>query len=138
LPPRVVPASARGREADGVVGAARSAAVSRVKARCPTCGDVVDDDSIERCPRDGAVLEPLELEGSSTHVDRVVGGRYRILGLLGEGGMGAVYVGEHTLSLRRVALKIVRPELEDDPTIRERFLRECQTLERLKSPYVVD
>lgn len=121
-----------------MAGAARSAAVSRVKTRCPTCGDDFEDDAIERCPRDGALLEPLELEGSSTHVDRVVGGRYRVLGLLGEGGMGAVYVGEHTLSLRRVAMKIMRPELEQDPTVRERFLRECQTLERLKSPYVVD
>ncbi|MCZ7681631.1 MAG: serine/threonine protein kinase [Sandaracinaceae bacterium] len=92
------------------------------------------DPELVHCPHDGA---KLTADSPQTLVDRVVGGRYRILAHLGEGGMGTVYAAEHTLSLRRVALKIIRPELESSRIARERFLRECKTLERVQSPNVV-
>ncbi|MGC4985174.1 protein kinase domain-containing protein [Streptomyces sp. DT193] len=50
-------------------------------------------------------------------------GRYRIAGLLGAGGMGRVYMGRSP-SGRLVAVKVVRPELADDPGFRRRFARE--------------
>ncbi|MFF4537197.1 serine/threonine-protein kinase [Streptomyces aureus] len=50
-------------------------------------------------------------------------GRYRIAGLLGAGGMGRVYLGRSP-SGRLVAVKVVRPELADDPGFRRRFARE--------------
>ncbi|MEV6191906.1 serine/threonine-protein kinase [Streptomyces sp. NPDC051920] len=50
-------------------------------------------------------------------------GRYRIAGLLGAGGMGRVYLGSSP-SGRLVAVKVVRPELADDPGFRRRFARE--------------
>ncbi|MFE4695662.1 protein kinase [Streptomyces sp. NPDC056738] len=50
-------------------------------------------------------------------------GRYRIVGLLGAGGMGRVYMGRSP-SGRLVAVKVVRPELADDPGFRRRFARE--------------
>ncbi len=92
------------------------------------------DPELVHCPHDGAKLTS---DSPQTLVDRVVGGRYRIITRLGEGGMGTVYAAEHTLSLRRVALKIIRPELESSRIARERFLRECKTLERVQSPNVV-
>ncbi|MGW0886025.1 serine/threonine-protein kinase [Streptomyces sp. NPDC002671] len=50
-------------------------------------------------------------------------GRYRITGRLGAGGMGRVYLG-HSPSGRLVAVKVVRPELAEDPGFRRRFARE--------------
>ncbi len=66
-----------------------------------------------------------------------MGGRYRLLGKIGQGGMGTVYLAEHGLSGRRVALKIIRRELESSSVARSRFLRECESLERIDSPHVV-
>src|SRR5258705_7088289 len=48
---------------------------------------------------------------------------YRLLGVLGGGGMGRVYLGE-SRSGRRVAIKVVRPDLAEDPAFRRRFGRE--------------
>ncbi|MEU7239721.1 serine/threonine-protein kinase [Streptomyces sparsogenes] len=50
-------------------------------------------------------------------------GRYRITGLLGAGGMGRVYLG-HSPGGRLVAVKVVRPDLAEDPGFRRRFTRE--------------
>jgi serine/threonine-protein kinase len=56
----------------------------------------------------------------------VVGGRYRVLSLMGKGGMGAVYEAEHLKLGSRVALKVVLPELVGDPSIVARFMREAR------------
>ncbi len=58
---------------------------------------------------------------------------YRILGLLGEGGMGTVYRAEHSDSGRSVALKVVRPEAIS-PTALRRFRYETEALSRLQHP----
>ena len=52
-------------------------------------------------------------------------GRYRLIGRLGVGGMGAVYLGEDVAS-RRVAIKVIRPELSSDPDFRSRFRSEVK------------
>jgi tetratricopeptide (TPR) repeat protein/predicted Ser/Thr protein kinase/TolB-like protein len=54
----------------------------------------------------------------------VLGGRYEILGLLGEGGMGAVYKARDREVDREVALKVIRPELTGHPDIVRRFKQE--------------
>ncbi len=64
-------------------------------------------------------------------------GKYRIEGLLGRGGMGAVYAARDLVLDRPVAIKVIRPELVPDPAARERFLREAQTLARLTHPSIV-
>ncbi|HEY7659476.1 MAG TPA: serine/threonine-protein kinase [Actinomycetota bacterium] len=53
-------------------------------------------------------------------------GGYRIESRIGRGGMGVVYLAEHLTLGRRVALKVVAPELVEDAGFRERFLREAQ------------
>jgi len=63
-------------------------------------------------------------------------GRYRILGKLGEGGMGVVYEAEQQSPKRRVAVKVVRGgQLVDDSRVRM-FQREADTLARLKHPNI--
>ena len=54
----------------------------------------------------------------------MLGGRYEILQLLGEGGMGAVYKAMDRELDRLVALKVIRPELAASPAILARFKQE--------------
>ncbi|MEU7599462.1 serine/threonine-protein kinase [Streptomyces sp. NPDC041003] len=57
-------------------------------------------------------------------------GRYRIVARLGAGGMGRVYLGR-SASGRAVAVKVVRPELAEDPGFRRRFAREVEAARRV-------
>ena len=62
-------------------------------------------------------------------------GRYLCERLLGEGGMGVVLLASDELLGRHVALKVIRPELANDPVCRERLLREARAAAKLKSPH---
>ena len=64
-------------------------------------------------------------------------GEYLVKRLIGEGGMGKVYEAEERLSKRRVALKILRPELTRSEDGRRLFLNEMQILAHLEHPNVV-
>ncbi|WAS96598.1 serine/threonine-protein kinase [Nannocystis punicea] len=68
----------------------------------------------------------------------ILEGRYRLMSLLGRGGMGSVYVAEETRLGRRYALKLLKPEFAEDRAQVERFLREAQTIARLEHPNIVD
>jgi tRNA A-37 threonylcarbamoyl transferase component Bud32 len=63
--------------------------------------------------------------------------RYRILTKLGEGGMGAVYLAEHKLMHRQVALKVIRADLSAQPQLIQRFQREVQAAAQLSHPNIV-
>lgn len=62
---------------------------------------------------------------------------YRIEKLLGQGGMGEVYLGVHTEIGRKVAIKVISPHLARDPRIQERFKREALILAKLNHPNIV-
>src|SRR5687768_13718482 len=77
------------------------------------------------------------LGGAELHRGELVG-RYVILSILGEGGMGVVYLAYDPELNRRVALKLLRPELaEGSATAQARLLREAQALAQLSHPNVV-
>ncbi|HVK19431.1 MAG TPA: serine/threonine-protein kinase [Fimbriiglobus sp.] len=63
--------------------------------------------------------------------------RYRITRLLGQGGMGAVYLAEHTIMGRPVALKVIHPRYTASPTAVERFRREVRAAGKLSHPNIV-
>jgi serine/threonine protein kinase len=62
---------------------------------------------------------------------------YRIEALIGRGGMGAVYRGHEEGLGRKVALKVIAPELAQDQRFRERFLRESRIAASLDHPHVI-
>jgi len=64
-------------------------------------------------------------------------GEFRLLELLGGGGMGVVYLAEQERLGRKVALKLIRPEQLYFPGARERFRREVETIARLQHPGII-
>jgi len=68
---------------------------------------------------------------------RIVDGKYTIVRVLGEGGMGVVYLARELLTDSNVVLKAVRPELAHRRNIRERTLAEGRALARIDHPNVV-
>ncbi|MBW2453052.1 MAG: protein kinase [Deltaproteobacteria bacterium] len=67
----------------------------------------------------------------------VLEGKYRLVRLLGVGGMGSVYEAEHTLISRRVAVKLLLPQLADIPEMAERFLREARSASEIDHENII-
>ncbi len=70
-------------------------------------------------------------------MDEVVFGRYRLIALIGEGGMGKVYKAHDSVIGRDVAIKVLPPEMSAEPGYRERFRREAYTAARLTQPHII-
>ncbi|MEU7380091.1 serine/threonine-protein kinase [Streptomyces sp. NPDC042207] len=77
------------------------------------------------------VFQPLQPD------DPPVVAGYRLAARLGAGGMGRVYLS-HTQGGRPVAIKVVRPELADDPVFRRRFRREITAARRVRGAYTAE
>ncbi|MFO0561413.1 MAG: protein kinase [Polyangiales bacterium] len=86
------------------------------------------------CPVDGAPLvampDPL--------IGRTIGGRYRIESKIGAGGMASVYRASNDVLGRKVAIKFLAPDLAQDATQRQRFLREARATNRIRHEHIVD
>ncbi len=65
-------------------------------------------------------------------------GNYRSISLLGEGGMGAVYLAEHPEIGRRVAVKVLHTDLTRDPQLLTRFLNEARAANAIHHPNIIE
>ena len=79
----------------------------------------------------------LEYHLAVLSIGSVIDGRYEILGLLAEGGMGAVFRARRILLGDEVALKVIRATGHDAPRLRQRFMRESRVSAGLRHPHVV-
>ncbi len=103
---------------------------------CPHCQAPVHE-SQPFCGKCGGVLAKPASEDPL--VGQIFAGRYRIVKLLGEGGMGSVYLAEQNLgsSVRKVAIKTLHAHLSQDEAIRARFQREVGTVAELEHPNTI-
>ncbi|MEZ4402676.1 MAG: protein kinase [Kofleriaceae bacterium] len=100
---------------------------------CQTCqAEVLDIDV--KCPSCGANLTPT---GAHRLIGETVLGQYRIVDVLGQGGMSVVYRGRHTLTDQDVALKVLPPELAAYSQVKSRFVEEAKALAQLDHPNIV-
>ena len=115
-------------------------------AACPVCHDSFEESGgAPALPAAGLTSSPTvtpaprhsgsslaSFPGPSTLPEGFeIGRRYRVVKLLGRGGMGAVYKCHDEELQREVALKIIRPEIASDTAIIERFKREIQLSSRV-------
>jgi serine/threonine protein kinase len=99
---------------------------------CTACG-LATAAGIDRCPRCGAATVAAN---ARAFVGQVFG-KYRLVDLIGRGGMGGVLRGRHATLDRDVAVKLLQPGL-GDAAFRERFLREARLLAGLHHPNIVE
>ena len=70
-------------------------------------------------------------------VRAAVAGQYTVDRLLGQGGMGAVYLGRDKTLDRPVAIKVIKPDVAASDMIRDRFLQEARSVAKLRHPNIV-
>ncbi len=109
---------------------------------CVRCGQLVDPSrgAVNFCPACGASQAPgargARRRGGRER-DGVIADRYRLLELLGEGGMGRVYRAEHIRMGKALALKLLREDFAREPAAAERFLAEACAVSRLSHPHSI-
>src|SRR5262245_21424599 len=98
-------------------------------------GSETIDDSQADAP---AARSPTSFLAPPQHSDEIGRlGPYRVLSILGAGGMGVVFLAEDPLLKRRIALKTMKPEVAVHLQNRQRFIREAQAAALLESDYIV-
>jgi eukaryotic-like serine/threonine-protein kinase len=96
---------------------------------CPICG-VTYSDTNAFCPADGTTLRADESNGDL--IGTVIADRYLISKLLGEGGMGRVYLASHVRLPQQAAIKVLHPSMVQDSAAVARFNREAANAARIE------
>jgi serine/threonine protein kinase len=99
---------------------------------CPRCHTPIPGDALycSQCP-------PDYTHELGERLARTLEGRYRILRLLGRGGMAAVFLAEDLVLERQVAIKVLPPDMTRDGDLITRFQREAKTAARLDHPSII-
>jgi len=108
--------------------------------RCPICAQHFSGDVDARfCPFDGSKLEeaPNWDPRADPLIGHVVDKRYKVLLVLGEGGMGTVYQVKHVALGREFAMKALRRDLAQDGALSARFIQEAKAAAAVAHPAIV-
>ncbi len=109
-----------------------------MNAYCPACWNHIDDEESPRCPNCGNV----ELAGGGWPRDSLLGqvvdgNKYEVRRILGSGGFGRVYEVHHTLIGRRLAMKVLKPEVTGNPAYERSFMQEVAALMEIRHENLV-
>ncbi|MBI5479774.1 MAG: serine/threonine protein kinase [Deltaproteobacteria bacterium] len=110
---------------------------------CVVCSQVFPVE-LAQCPEDGSPLvlaDADQLETRETAAPSLVGamlGSYRVLRVLGEGGVGTVYEAEHLRLGRKVAAKVLHPGLAAQQDVVVRLFNEARAVNEIRHPHIVD
>ncbi|MFO0846044.1 MAG: serine/threonine-protein kinase [Gemmataceae bacterium] len=120
----------------GVVDAARlQAYVEQLRASGKASGSA--DDMARQLIQDGVITHFQAEQFRAGRWRRFTIGKYKVLERLGAGGMGTVYLCEHMLMKRRVAVKVLPPSKVNDSSSLDRFYREAKCVAALDHPNIV-
>ncbi|HTN54299.1 MAG TPA: serine/threonine-protein kinase [Anaeromyxobacter sp.] len=108
---------------------------------CPGCGFTPEPGAgpLNFCPSCGQDLRSGAADRTQGNVllDQVIADRYRLIALVGEGGMGSVYKAEHIRMGKALAVKILRGDFASEPGAVARFRSEAQIVSRLSHPHTI-
>jgi len=102
----------------------------------PALAETESPDSSETADP-GRPIDRRLSDSNQTWLGKVVDGRYRVLDVIGRGGMGVVYRVEHLRMGKMAAMKVLHRDLAQDPEIIARFEREAAAVSRLNHPHTV-
>jgi eukaryotic-like serine/threonine-protein kinase len=110
--------------------------------KCPLCGEEFTGE-IAFCSRDGTKLRSFEeafsmMEDEDPFVGQIVGGRYRVIRRIGEGGMGVVYLAEHEAIEKKLAIKVLKDQYALREDVVARFQQEAKSASRVKHEGVLE
>lgn len=91
-------------------------------------------------PAQGTEPRPVSPPGptSDRYLGCTIDNRYKVEGIIGEGGMGVVYQCRHKIIDKRVALKILRPDVAKEPEVTERFLMEAKAASAIHDEHIIN
>lgn len=112
--------------------------ISNPTQRYVTCGKCAATTDLAVSMANTGEVDLSDLPPADPNPGRTLaGGRYRVDEVLGQGGMGTVYLGTQPALGRKVAIKILAPEFSADEQFRKRFEREAGALAALDHPHIV-
>jgi serine/threonine-protein kinase len=106
--------------------------------KCESCGHE-NVEGARFCAKCGAAVPVTVIGQTDPLIGQVIGGRFHVTGVLGEGGMGIVYAGEQQMgtTVRKVAVKTLHTHLSKDASVMARFHREVGTVAQLEHPNTI-
>ena len=102
---------------------------------CTNCGEALTADA-RFCPRCGTRVVAAPADGDP-FLNKVIADRYLLLERIGKGAAGSIYRAEHTALKRKMAVKILHPQLSRDEAAVERFRREATTVGQIDNDHIL-
>ncbi|MBA2540327.1 MAG: serine/threonine protein kinase, partial [Deltaproteobacteria bacterium] len=102
---------------------------------CTSCQHAYDELALF-CPNCGR--PKARTAGNDALIGKLLGDRFQIIDMIGQGGSGTIYRAEHVTLRRKVAIKILHDELSRDDLAVERFRREATTVAEIDNEHIVE